>query len=41
MGKEGDFAQVEAILEDFEKKNAENEDKTAVRSLTPFLSYRH
>ena len=41
LGKEGDFAQVEAILEDFEKKNVDNEDKAAVRSRTSFLSYRH
>jgi IK cytokine len=41
LGKEGDYAQVEAILEEFEKKNAANEDRAAVRSYTPFLSFRH
>lgn len=41
LGKEGDFAQVEAILEEFEKRNAENEDKAAVRAHMPFLSSRH
>jgi RED-like protein N-terminal region len=42
-GKEGDYAQIEAILEEFEKRNAENEDRAAV--CTPFLfflpSHRH
>jgi hypothetical protein len=37
-GKEGDYAQVEALLEEFEKRNAENEDRAAVRAHTPFLS---
>jgi IK cytokine len=30
-GKEGDYAPVEAILEEFEKRNADNEDRAAVR----------
>lgn len=34
-GKDGDYAQVEAILEEFEKKNADNEDRAAVRAHTP------
>jgi IK cytokine len=38
LGKEGDYAQVEAILEDFEKKNVDNEDRAAVRAHTPSLS---
>jgi hypothetical protein len=38
LGKEGDFAQVEALLEEFEKRNADNEDKEAVRAHSPFLS---
>jgi len=31
-GKEGDYAQVEAILEEFEKRNADNDDRAAVRT---------
>ena len=31
-GKEGDYAPVEAILEEFEKRNADNEDRAAVRA---------
>jgi len=31
-GKEGDYAQVEAILEEFERRNADNEDREAVRT---------
>jgi hypothetical protein len=38
LGKEGDYAQVEAILEEFEKRNADNEDREAVRVHIPFLS---
>jgi hypothetical protein len=38
LGKEGDYAQVEAILEEFEKRNADNEDREAVRAHTPSLS---
>lgn len=34
-GKEGDYAQVEAILEEFEKRNVDNEDRAAVRAHTP------
>ena len=30
MGKEGDYAQVEAILDEFEKRNADNEDRETV-----------
>ena len=41
LGKKGDYAQVEAILEEFEKRNAENEDKAAVCAHIPFLSSRH
>lgn len=41
MGKEGDYAQVEALLEEFEKRNADNEDKAAVRAHSPSLSPRH
>jgi uncharacterized coiled-coil protein SlyX len=40
LGKEGDYAQVEALLEEFEKRNAENEDKAAVRAHPPFLSFK-
>jgi hypothetical protein len=32
LGKEGDYAQVEAILEEFEKRNADNADRDAVRT---------
>ena len=38
LGKEGDYAQVEAILEEFEKRNADKEDRAAVRAHTPSLS---
>ncbi|KAI0289443.1 hypothetical protein BC826DRAFT_1031859, partial [Russula brevipes] len=30
LGKEGDYAQVEAILEEFEKRNTDNEDREVV-----------
>ncbi|KAI0285809.1 RED-like protein N-terminal region-domain-containing protein [Russula aff. rugulosa BPL654] len=36
-GKEGDYAQVEALLEEFEKKNAENEDRAAVEEQRRYL----
>ena len=38
LGKEGDYAQVEAMLEEFEKRNADNEDRAAVRAHTSSLS---
>jgi hypothetical protein len=41
LGKEGDYAQVEAILEEFEKRNADNEDKAAVRTISLCPSCRH
>ncbi len=41
LGKEGDYAQVEAILEEFEKRNAETEDRAAVRAHIPSLSPSH
>ncbi|KAH9169926.1 hypothetical protein EDB89DRAFT_2072590 [Lactarius sanguifluus] len=34
VGKEGDYAPIEAILEEFEKRNADNEDRAAVRAWT-------
>jgi len=37
LGKEGDYAQVEAILEDFEKKNVDNEDRAAVDEQRRYL----
>lgn len=40
LGKDGDYAQVEAILEEFEKRNADNEDKEAVRASSGCLSHR-
>jgi IK cytokine len=40
LGKEGDYAQVEAILEEFEKRNADNEDKEAVSTFSLPLSCR-
>ncbi|KAI0061049.1 hypothetical protein BV25DRAFT_1917314 [Artomyces pyxidatus] len=37
LGKESDYAQVEAVLEDFERKNAEAEDKRAVEEQRRYL----
>ncbi|KAI0305860.1 RED-like protein N-terminal region-domain-containing protein [Multifurca ochricompacta] len=37
LGKEGDYAQVEAILEEFEKRNADNEDRAAVDAQRRYL----
>jgi len=37
LGKEGDYAQVEAILEEFEKRNADNEDREAVDEQRRYL----
>ncbi|KAF8269798.1 RED-like protein N-terminal region-domain-containing protein [Lactarius quietus] len=36
-GKEGDYAPVEAILEEFEKRNADNEDRAAVDEQRRYL----
>ncbi|KAI9458107.1 RED-like protein N-terminal region-domain-containing protein [Russula earlei] len=36
-GKEGDYAQVEAVLEEFEKRNADNEDRAAVDAQRRYL----
>ncbi|KAI0272514.1 RED-like protein N-terminal region-domain-containing protein, partial [Gloeopeniophorella convolvens] len=37
LGKEGDFAQVEAVLEEFERRNADNEDKATVDAQRRYL----
>ncbi|KAI0255917.1 RED-like protein N-terminal region-domain-containing protein [Lactifluus subvellereus] len=37
LGKEGDYAQIEAILEEFEKRNADNEDRAAVDAQRRYL----
>ncbi|KAH9995405.1 RED-like protein N-terminal region-domain-containing protein [Russula compacta] len=37
VGKEGDYAQVEAILEEFERRNADNEDRAAVDAQRRYL----
>ncbi|KAH9066708.1 RED-like protein N-terminal region-domain-containing protein [Lactarius vividus] len=37
VGKEGDYAPIEAILEEFEKRNADNEDRAAVDEQRRYL----